>query len=79
MVKTYEDYIDKLCELFPEIKREDIYNVVKFGAKKMFTYITEYHDFAVDYKWPRSSVLISSKNDTGMTFRKQNMKKRKDH
>ena len=44
MVKTYEDYIDKMCELFPEIEREDIYNIIKFGSKKMFTYISEGFD-----------------------------------
>ena len=26
MIKSYEDYIDQMCELFPEIKKEDIYN-----------------------------------------------------
>ena len=50
MIKTYEDYVDKMCELFPEIQKEDIYNIIKYGAKKMFMYISVGHDFTIDYK-----------------------------
>lgn len=79
MIKTYEDYLDKMCELFPEITKDDIYNIIKYGAKQMFMYIAEGHDFVVDYKWPRSSILISCNNDTGMTFKKKIKLKRKEH
>lgn len=77
MVKTYEDYIDQMCELFPEIKREDICNIVKFGMKKMFSYIVDGHDFAIDYAWPKSSILVATNNDTGMTkFKKVKLKRK---
>ena len=79
MVKTYEDYIDKMCELFPEIEREDIYNIIKFGSKKMFTYISEGFDFAIDYVHPRSSFMIACKNYTGMVEQKKFALKRKEH
>lgn len=78
MIKTYEDYVDKMCELFPEIQKEDIYNIIKYGSKKMFMYISEGHDFTIDYKWPRSSILISNNNDTGMTKIKEIKLKRKE-
>lgn len=79
MIKTYEDYIDKMCELFPEISRDDIYNIIKYGTKQMMTYITEEHDYAVTYKYPKSSLLISYKNDTGMTSYKKIKLTRKNH
>lgn len=50
MIKTYEDYVDKMCELFPEIKRGDIYNIIKFGFKKMSMYLSEGFEFTIDYK-----------------------------
>lgn len=79
MIKTYEDYIDQMSELFPEINKEDIYNIIKYGSKKMFMYITEGHDFVIDYKWPRSSILIANNNDTGMTSQKEFRLRRKEH
>lgn len=50
MIKTYDDYVDKMCELFPEIKRDDIINIIKYGTKKMMMYICEGFDYTVDYK-----------------------------
>lgn len=79
MIKTYDDYIDKLCELFPEMDREDIYNIVKFGTKKMFTYISENFDFAIDYIHPKSSVFIATKNHAGCNNWKKIQFKRKEH
>lgn len=78
MIKGYEDYVDDLCELFPEIKREHIYNILKYGTKKLMMYISEDHDYAVDYKYPKSSILISKKNFTGMDHRKEFKLKRKE-
>lgn len=79
MVKKYNDYIDDMCILFPELSKEDITDIVKYGCKKMFMYITEGHDVAFDYKHPKSSILISSRNDTGMTRVKKIKLKRKEH
>lgn len=79
MIKTYEDYVDKMCELFPEIKRGDIYNIIKFGFKKMSMYLSEGFEFTIDYKWPKSSILIAYNNDTGMTSQKKIKLQRKEH
>lgn len=79
MIKTYEDYIDKMCELFPEIDKNDIYNIIKYGTKQMFMYVSEGHDFAITYKHPRSSIFVSYRNDTGMTRKKKFKLARKDH
>ena len=67
MIKSYEDYIDQMCELFPEIKKEDIYNIVKYGTAKLCSYITNGFDYAIDYKWPASSIFIGKRNKIGDT------------
>ena len=50
MVKDYEDYIDKMCDLLPELNREDIEDIVKFGLNRMCDYICDGFEYAVDYK-----------------------------
>lgn len=78
MVKDYEDYIDKMCDLFPELNREDIEDIVKFGLNRMCDYICDGFEYAVDYKWPKSSFLIGWKNVCTMTNFKKNVMKRKE-
>lgn len=78
MIKTYEDYIDQMCELFPEINRDDIYNIIKFGTSKLCNYITNGFEYAIDYKWPKSSIFIGKFSRAGDSNFKISQKKRKD-
>ena len=60
MVKTLEDYIDKMAELFPEVSRQEIINIVKTGIKEMSSLCMEGLDYAVDYKIPGGSFMVAS-------------------
>lgn len=78
MVKSCEDYIDKMCELFPEINREDIEKIVNYGTKRLMIYMTNGFDYAVDYRFPKSSVLFGMRSITGDTKFKKSQQDRKD-
>jgi len=78
MVKSWEDYVDKVSELFPEISREDVENIIKYGNKRLMVYMTNGFDYAVDYKFPKSSVFFGVKSSCGETFFKKQRRERKD-
>ena len=60
MVKTFEDYIDRMVELFPEIPKKDIMEIMKKGMNEMASLCMEGLDYAVDYKIPGGSFMIAS-------------------
>ena len=60
MVKTFDDYIDRMVELFPEISRKEILSIMKEGMKEMSSLCMEGLDYAVDYKIPGGSFMIAS-------------------
>lgn len=60
MVKTLDDYIDRLVELFPEVPKKEIVNIVTRGLKEMSLFCLEGIDYAVDYKEPGASYMIAS-------------------
>ena len=60
MVKTFEDYIDRMVELFPEIPKNEIVEIMKKGMNEMASLCMEGLDYAVDYKIPGGSFMIAS-------------------
>ena len=74
MVKEYEDFLDKMYELFPEVRKEYIDEVVKFGLIRLMSVMSDNLEYAIDYAFPKSSVFFSVKNDMGMTNRKRKLK-----
>ena len=60
MVKTFDDYIDRMVELFPEVSRKEILSIMKEGMKEMSSLCMEGLDYAVDYKIPGGSFMIAS-------------------
>jgi hypothetical protein len=42
--RKYEDYIDAVCEEFPDIDKESIIDVIEYGLKKIYWYATKCQD-----------------------------------
>jgi hypothetical protein len=38
MIKTVEDYYDRLYEMFPEVPKEDVRRSVNYGWRKFYWY-----------------------------------------
>jgi hypothetical protein len=67
MVKTYIDYLDQMHELFPEVDIDYIEDIIKHGLNNLVMWTADGHDFAIDYKWPKSSMMIADESVMKMT------------
>lgn len=67
MVKTYTDYLDKMKELFPEVDIDYIDDIIRHGLRSLVMWTADGHDFAIDYKWPKSSMMIADESVARMT------------
>lgn len=48
--KKYEDYLEELYKLYPDIQEDSIKNIIEFGLKKLYSYVREGNDIFLRYK-----------------------------